>query len=205
MFKRGVISISEKENGKTSSFFSSSVEAKPGFTLIELLVVIAIIGILSSVVLASLNSARVKSRDARRLSDIHQIANALALLASNNGGVFPTTGNTAKCLGTNSSCWAGAATGDATLNTNLQQFLSKIPMDPSRTSGKGDYYLYLSSAGDVAWHCDGTNYPKGPMILWVPDVSTPGSDAACGNATYVACCGTALGCPVGNYCAYPVQ
>ena len=50
-----------------------------GFTLIELLVVIAIIGILSSVVLASLNSARKKSRDARRVADIGQIKLALEL------------------------------------------------------------------------------------------------------------------------------
>jgi len=50
---------------------------KRGFTLIELLVVIAIIGMLSSIVLASLNTARAKSRDARRLSDINQITKAL--------------------------------------------------------------------------------------------------------------------------------
>jgi prepilin-type N-terminal cleavage/methylation domain-containing protein len=56
-----------------------------GFTLIELLVVIAIIGILSSVVLASLNSARTKARDAKRISDIKQLQLALELYYDVNG------------------------------------------------------------------------------------------------------------------------
>jgi len=50
-----------------------------GFTLIELLVVIAIIGILSSVVLASLNSARVKARDTKRIADVKSLQLALEL------------------------------------------------------------------------------------------------------------------------------
>ncbi|MBU1159826.1 type II secretion system GspH family protein [Patescibacteria group bacterium] len=43
------------------------------------MVVIAIIGILASVVLASLNTARKKSRDARRIADLKQIQLALEL------------------------------------------------------------------------------------------------------------------------------
>lgn len=61
-----------------------------GFTLIELLVVIAIIGILSSVVLASLNTARLKSRDTRRISDIKQLQLALALYYDANSSAYPT-------------------------------------------------------------------------------------------------------------------
>lgn len=58
---------------------------KRGFTLIELLVVIAIIGILASVILAALNSARSKARDARRKSDLQQIALALELYHDKHG------------------------------------------------------------------------------------------------------------------------
>src|SRR3989344_2611985 len=55
-----------------------------GFTLIELLVVVAIISILASVILASLNTAREKARDAQRVANVNQIVNAIALYEFDN-------------------------------------------------------------------------------------------------------------------------
>jgi prepilin-type N-terminal cleavage/methylation domain-containing protein len=57
-----------------------------GFTLIELLVVIAIIGLLASIITTALSNARIKSRDARRLSDIKQIKTGLDLYYATGGG-----------------------------------------------------------------------------------------------------------------------
>ncbi|MEK7211996.1 MAG: prepilin-type N-terminal cleavage/methylation domain-containing protein [Patescibacteria group bacterium] len=62
---------------------------KKGFTLIELLVVIAIIGLLSTLAVVSLNNARQKSRDAKRVSDIKQIQTALELYFADQNA-YPT-------------------------------------------------------------------------------------------------------------------
>jgi len=62
---------------------------RKGFTLIELLVVIAIIGILSTLAVVALNSARQRSRDAKRVSDIRQLQTSLELGYAESGG-YPT-------------------------------------------------------------------------------------------------------------------
>jgi prepilin-type N-terminal cleavage/methylation domain-containing protein len=79
---------------------------KKGFTLVELLVVIAIIGILSSVAIVNLNSARLKARDAKRIGDLNAYRMALIAYASNStNNKFPAqvgsfdNAPTSECVG----------------------------------------------------------------------------------------------------------
>ncbi|MCR4334263.1 MAG: type II secretion system GspH family protein [Patescibacteria group bacterium] len=90
---------------------------KKGFTLIELLVVIAIIGILSAIVLTSLNSVRANSRDGKRLSDVAQLQLALESYFD-ACKQYPNALNITEATG----CGTG---------TDLGIFISSIPTDPS--------------------------------------------------------------------------
>jgi type II secretion system protein G len=115
---------------------------KKGFTLIELLVVIAIIGLLASIVLVSLNTARQKARDTKRLGDLRQVMTALELYYDSQA--TPAYPSVVGCTVAN---WSG------TMSTALQGgtgFMTKVPVDP--TNNATYYYAYAS---------DGTDY-----VLW---------------------------------------
>ncbi|MDP2593150.1 MAG: prepilin-type N-terminal cleavage/methylation domain-containing protein [bacterium] len=112
-----------------------------GFTLIELLVVIAIIGLLSSVVLSSLNSAREKARDSKRKSDIEQIAIALQLSYDKDDSYTQPE----NCNGDTSTGACGGSGGGWGSNSDLQDivsdgFMSSLPVDPLNDSSF--YYTY---------------------------------------------------------------
>ncbi len=126
---------------------------KKGFTLIELLVVISIIGLLSSVVLASLNSAREKARDAQRITDLKQIQLALELYRDANGAypIAPPVGNASVYY---YSSWS-------TFSTVLTGYIPEVSRDPIGSiqgiPPTGDFafsglnYSYFSSSDGSAY------------------------------------------------------
>lgn len=121
---------------------------KRGFTLIELLVVIAIIGLLASIVLASLNSARKKSRDARREADLKSVQNALELWANDNGGRYPATAADCSVAG---GCLMSTLFGTAATQLGTA-YMPTAPVDPIG-SGLQQYYYKTSAATAPTGYC----------------------------------------------------
>jgi len=111
-----------------------------GFTLIELLVVISIIGLLASIVLVSLNSARMKARDARRKSDIKQLEIALEMNYDRHGAYTqPENMCSDTSYGGFGRCGSAGGTGDWDANSDLRDlitdgFMSVLPKDPINNS-----------------------------------------------------------------------
>jgi prepilin-type N-terminal cleavage/methylation domain-containing protein len=99
---------------------------KRGFTLIELLIVIAIIGVLSSIVISSLNSARNKALDSKRFSEAKTLEQAIKMYEIEHNSVPPSVGEPG------GNTFSNSCTG--TLQTSLQPLideglLNNIPID----------------------------------------------------------------------------
>jgi len=123
------------------------IKTNRGFTLIELLVVISIIGLLSSVVLASLNSARGRSRDTARMRGMREIQNALNLYYLDNGS-YPAM-DTWGGFSSAGCGYSGTLSGASGYIPNLAPtYIRELPRDPSGSLSACTGYQYVSNGTD---------------------------------------------------------
>ena len=133
-----------------------------GFTLIELLVVISIIGLLASVVLVSLNSARDKSKNAVRKATLRQLQAAVEIYYSYNE-TYPSTSASPTGL-------YASEVGDIQPNGNNNDgdwipglaptYINKLPKDPE--GGASNNSTCTGSSANLLksylYRSDGVNY-----------------------------------------------
>ena len=117
------------------------LSSQKGFTLIELLVVIAIIGTLASVVLASLNAARGKARDANRLASLREMGTALELYYFDNNA-YPLDSADQE------------PSSNSYLLSDIESFLtptyiSQIPLDPTYGNSASGYRYGTNPSGTI--------------------------------------------------------
>lgn len=128
-----------------------------GFTLIELLVVIAIIGILASIVLASLTDVRKQARDSQRLSDMRQIRTAMEL--------FYNANNRYPDLSRDNVSAGGEVIGIGDdIDRALRPYLNPIPKDPMYNVNPAVYFYSYDSLHNLDTNCDGVLFAKGVVF-----------------------------------------
>lgn len=136
-----------------------------GFTLIELLVVVAIIGMLTTVVLASLSTAKNRGANSGVKSNLVNIRAQAQLVNSNNGGSYKTptdicTGdiNITRMLDAASQAGAGNTTSEV-CNSFDAAWAVSVP-------------LKLQEGSNTFWCIDSAGNAKGETSALVSGVTT---------------------------------
>lgn len=133
-----------------------------GFTLVELLIVLSIISLLSSVVLASLSTARRSARDAQRITELREMQTALELYSIDNNGRYPDGD------GAGAGGWDTPGNGTFISPLVLGGHLSAHLQDPVVNDDAGNLRYFRFPAGTAG--CDAA---RGAFyVLGVADMET---------------------------------
>lgn len=124
---------------------------KQGFTLIELLVVITIIGLLSTLAVFALNSARVKARDAKRINDLKIISDIVEIYYIDNNK-YPIDNGVKMCASQENKflSFKHKICSGYPLKFDSEIYIQKLPIPPQADL---DLEAYWYEAGDYNPPC----------------------------------------------------
>ena len=125
-----------------------------GFSLIELLVVIAIIGILSAIVLASINTARDKAANAAVKSNLKNVHNPMEIYYDANNNYVDVCLDAQVVPGLEAASMAGTvATTNYECNSDALSWAAQAPLKVP------------DNDGSTYWCVDGSGASKGETVL----------------------------------------
>ena len=134
----------------------SHVRLRSGFTILEVLIVFAVFGLLATLAVYSLNTARARTRDAQRLSDVSVLRSALNQYYLENN-TFPLSGGVMLGQpGTKTDVFTSsgfAASGEAQERT----YLTRLPVGPKANEfykyhgGANGYSVRLQTESDTVY------------------------------------------------------
>ena len=122
-----------------------------GFTLIELLVVIAIIGILASIVLASLNTARNKGKDASIEAQMASARSQAEIYYGSNGNTYGVTATAGNCTGSSAGPLFKTAASSGGLLSLIQGIAAQVNGTQSLATTEAVCNMLPATGNATSW------------------------------------------------------